>query len=150
MPPDCFSRNNPVAQALFQRTTHPAAAIRRSKFQLRRILDMALANKRIRSVKAVEDTAEAAKDSVTAMAGEARKDLGEFGESIAANAQQAVSTVSDRLKSVGVDPDILASVAKDQASNLQQFIAEELKTRPVRALGVAAAVGLVLGLMTTR
>jgi ElaB/YqjD/DUF883 family membrane-anchored ribosome-binding protein len=111
---------------------------------------MALANKRIRSVKAVEDTAEAAKDSVTAMAGEVRKDLGELGESIANNAQQAVSTVSDRLKSVGVDPDILASVAKDQASNLQQFIAEELKTRPVRALGVAAAVGLVLGLMTTR
>jgi ElaB/YqjD/DUF883 family membrane-anchored ribosome-binding protein len=111
---------------------------------------MALANKRIRSVKSVEDTAEAAKESVSAMAGEMRKDLGELGESIAANAQQAVSTVSGRLKSVGVDPEVMANAAKDQASLLQQFIAEELKTRPVRALGVAAAIGLVVGLMTTR
>jgi ElaB/YqjD/DUF883 family membrane-anchored ribosome-binding protein len=111
---------------------------------------MSLAEKRIRATKAIEDKAESGYETVRDLAGNVRKDVGEMGENLMSNAQSAVASVSDRMKQVGIDPDVMTNAAKDQATLLQQFIAEELKTRPVRALGVAAALGLVVGLLTTR
>jgi ElaB/YqjD/DUF883 family membrane-anchored ribosome-binding protein len=58
--------------------------------------------------------------------------------------------VSGKLKSVGVDTDVMVDAAKEQVSDLQRLLMEEMRARPMRALGVAAAVGLFVGLMTAR
>jgi ElaB/YqjD/DUF883 family membrane-anchored ribosome-binding protein len=111
---------------------------------------MALASKRIRPVKAVEEMAVEATETVAKQADRIRQDAADAGARLATTAQEAAASVSERLKSVGVDTDVMADAAKEQASQLQQLIADELKSRPMRALGVAAAVGLVVGLMTAR
>jgi ElaB/YqjD/DUF883 family membrane-anchored ribosome-binding protein len=58
--------------------------------------------------------------------------------------------VSGKLKSVGVDTDQMVDAAKEQVSDLQRLLADELQAHPMRALGIAAAVGLFVGLMTAR
>lgn len=63
-------------------------------------------------------------------------------------AGQMADTVSSRLKSAGVDTDAMVSAAKDKTTELQRIIADELQARPMRALGIAAAIGLVFGLMS--
>jgi ElaB/YqjD/DUF883 family membrane-anchored ribosome-binding protein len=111
---------------------------------------MALASKRIRPAKSVEDMAHETAETMTEHAERARASASEMGSQIAASAQEAAASVSQRLKSVGVDTDVMVDAAKGQATQLQQMFAEELKDRPMRALGVAAAVGLVVGLLTAR
>lgn len=59
-------------------------------------------------------------------------------------------TVSNKLKTVGVDTDVMVTAAKDQASELQRLIGDELRARPLRALSIAAALGVVVGLLTSR
>lgn len=44
----------------------------------------------------------------------------------------------------------MATAARDQASELQRMLGDELKAHPMRALGIAAAVGVFVGLMTAR
>lgn len=79
-----------------------------------------------------------------------RQDASELGEKMMHNASEMAENVSTRLKSVGVDTDVMVDAAKGQASELQRLIAEELRTRPIRALGIAAVLGIVVGMMTTR
>lgn len=79
-----------------------------------------------------------------------RQDASELGETVMRNASEVAETVSAKLKAVGVDTDVMVDAAKGQASELQRLIAEELRARPLRALGIAAALGLVVGMMTTR
>ncbi|MBN9061362.1 MAG: hypothetical protein BGP06_15510 [Rhizobiales bacterium 65-9] len=62
----------------------------------------------------------------------------------------AVSHIGEKLKTVGVDTDVMKDAAKEQASELQRLLVDELKRRPMRTLGVAAGVGFVLGLLATR
>jgi ElaB/YqjD/DUF883 family membrane-anchored ribosome-binding protein len=111
---------------------------------------MALASKRIRPVKAVEDAAADATETVTRTVENLRHDAADASARLAETAQDAAATVSRKLKSVGVDTNVMADAAKDQASQLQQLIVDELKARPARALVAAAAVGLVVGLITAR
>jgi ElaB/YqjD/DUF883 family membrane-anchored ribosome-binding protein len=74
----------------------------------------------------------------------------EMADSVMRNASEMAETVSTKLKTVGVDTDVMAHAAKDQASELQRMIGQELQTHPMRALGIAAAVGVFVGLMTAR
>lgn len=71
-------------------------------------------------------------------------------DNLANKASDVADTVSTKLKTVGVDTDVMVTAAKDQATELQRMLAQELQARPMRALGVAAAVGLFVGLLTTR
>lgn len=79
-----------------------------------------------------------------------RQDASELGDKMMRNASEMAENVSTKLKSVGVDTDVMVDAAKGQASELQRIITEELRTRPLRALGIAAALGIVVGMMTTR
>jgi ElaB/YqjD/DUF883 family membrane-anchored ribosome-binding protein len=65
-------------------------------------------------------------------------------------ASEAAEAVSTRLKSAGIDTDVMTDAARRQTTELQRMVAEELQARPLRALGIAAAVGAVLGIMITR
>jgi ElaB/YqjD/DUF883 family membrane-anchored ribosome-binding protein len=111
---------------------------------------MTPASRKFRAVKAVEDTVDAASAKTADMAHSVKEDLDAVGQSISNGAVEAVATVSEKLKAVGVDTDAMTSAAKEHASELQKLIAEELRNRPMRALGVAAAIGVVVGLMTAR
>jgi ElaB/YqjD/DUF883 family membrane-anchored ribosome-binding protein len=78
------------------------------------------------------------------------QDASEMADSVKRNASDLAETVATKLKTVGVDTDVMASAAKDQASELQRMIGNELQAHPMRALGIAAAVGVFVGLLTAR
>lgn len=52
---------------------------------------------------------------------------------------------SDSLKAYGVDTDVMTEAATERVSDLQQAIVDEVRARPLRALGWAAAAGFVFG-----
>jgi ElaB/YqjD/DUF883 family membrane-anchored ribosome-binding protein len=106
-------------------------------------------------------SAKRAKDEVVAggaeLAGEARetaarakREAGAIEDSLTRGAEDLVATVNEKLRSVGVDTDRMADVAKEQATELQRLIEEEIRERPLRALGLAAAVGLFVGFLSAR
>ncbi len=111
---------------------------------------MAELNRARRMAQSAESTAESAQDAVMSMASDVRDNIADVGASVTRTAQDAIGSVSRRMKDAGVDPDVMADAAKKQASKLQQAVEEELRERPVRTLAIAAAVGLFVGLMTTR
>jgi ElaB/YqjD/DUF883 family membrane-anchored ribosome-binding protein len=95
--------------------------------------------------------------SPAAMAARARaagRSLGEQAEEIEENltrgAEDLAANVSNKLKSVGVDTDRMVEVAREQAGDLEELIMREIRERPLRALGVAAAVGLFVGFLSAR
>ncbi|WID98420.1 hypothetical protein QO058_09365 [Bosea vestrisii] len=57
---------------------------------------------------------------------------------------------SDRLNAYGVDTDVMTEAATERVSELQQLIIDEVRARPLRALGWAAAVGVVFGFWAAR
>ena len=48
-------------------------------------------------------------------------------------------------KSIGVDTEQMTEVASERVSELQELIMDEIRARPLRALGWAAAAGVVFG-----
>lgn len=64
--------------------------------------------------------------------------------------QRAANAVSDTLKTVGVDTDRVAEAATERVSEFQRMLEDEIRARPLRALGWAAAAGLVVGIMAAR
>jgi ElaB/YqjD/DUF883 family membrane-anchored ribosome-binding protein len=94
----------------------------------------------------VEDVAERAK----AGGRRVREEVDEIEASLTRGAEDLAATVSSRLRAVGVDTDKMADIAREQASDLQDLIAREIQERPLRALGLAAAVGLFVGFLSAR
>lgn len=58
--------------------------------------------------------------------------------------------VASNLKSFGVDTDQMTELAGERVSELQQLLIDEIKARPLRALGWAAAAGVVFGIWAAR
>ncbi|WP_332680809.1 glycine zipper domain-containing protein [Bosea sp. (in: a-proteobacteria)] len=79
-----------------------------------------------------------------------RGEASEIEDSLARGAEDLAATVSNRLRAVGVDTDKMVDVAKEQAGDLQDLIVREIQERPLRALGLAAAVGLFVGFLSAR
>lgn len=53
--------------------------------------------------------------------------------------------ISGSLKAYGVDTNQMTEVAGERVSELQRLIMDEVKARPMRALGWAAAAGVIFG-----
>ncbi|MBN9443803.1 DUF883 C-terminal domain-containing protein [Bosea sp. (in: a-proteobacteria)] len=83
-------------------------------------------------------------------ASRAKRQAGALEETLTRSAEDIAATVGDRLRSVGVDPDRMVDVAREQATELQKLIEDEIRERPLRALGLAAAVGLFVGFLSAR
>lgn len=79
-----------------------------------------------------------------------REEASEIEDSLARGAEDLAATVSSKLKAVGVDTDKMVDVAREQAGDLQELIIREIQERPLRALGLAAAVGLFVGFLSAR
>jgi ElaB/YqjD/DUF883 family membrane-anchored ribosome-binding protein len=58
--------------------------------------------------------------------------------------------IAGSLKTHGVDTHQMTEVAGERMSELQQLIIDEVKARPMRALGWAAAAGVVFGFWAAR
>lgn len=106
------------------------------------------------SVKRAKDEVVAGGETIAAEArettGRVKREAAAIEESLTRGAEDLVATVSERLRSVGVDTDRMVDVAKEQATDLQRLIEEEIRERPLRALGLAAAVGLFVGFLSAR
>jgi len=106
------------------------------------------------TAKQAKDEAVAAGDHVATearrVAASAKREAGAIEDSLSRGAEDLVATVGERLRSAGVDTDRMVEVAKEQATDLQRLIEEEIRERPLRALGLAAAVGLFVGFLSAR
>jgi ElaB/YqjD/DUF883 family membrane-anchored ribosome-binding protein len=69
---------------------------------------------------------------------------------IVRGAEEIAAQVNDTLRAVGVDTDRMVDAAKKQAGDLESMIIDEIRARPLRAVGLAAAVGLFVGFLTAR
>lgn len=85
-------------------------------------------------------------------ASQARRSIGgaQAADRVARTTSDLADQVSTSLKSYGVDTDQMKAIARDQAGQLQQALVDTVRSRPIAALAVAAALGVVLGVMTTR
>lgn len=106
------------------------------------------------AAKSAKANIEAGVDEVKAEArrtgSRAKSQADDLQDTLSRGAEDVVATVSERLRSVGVDADRMVDVAKEQVSDLQQLIEDEIRERPLRALGLAAAVGLFVGFISAR
>jgi ElaB/YqjD/DUF883 family membrane-anchored ribosome-binding protein len=84
------------------------------------------------------------------LAGQAIEKGAHAADRVAQTTSDLADQVSGSLKSYGVDAGRVQAVARDQAGQLQQALIDTVRSRPVAALAVAAAIGVVLGVMTTR
>jgi len=76
-----------------------------------------------------------------------KADEGEVGRGRASLENEATT---QRLKNYGVDTEVMAEAATERVSELQQMIMDEVRARPLRALGWAAAAGVVFGVWAAK
>lgn len=107
---------------------------------------MSYSDNRERVARSVEAAKQEANEAVRNIADKASREAGDLKRAVA----DAAGEVNTRLKDVGVDTDVMVSAAKEQVSELQRLVSDELRARPMRALGIAAAVGFIFGIMSTR
>jgi ElaB/YqjD/DUF883 family membrane-anchored ribosome-binding protein len=67
------------------------------------------------------------------------------GRSGSEPSEEGRGSVASQLKSYGVDTNQMTEAATERASELQQLIIEEIRARPLRAIGWAAATGVLFG-----
>ena len=91
-----------------------------------------------------------ASDRMNEMGVAVGRDAEAFRNSVARSASDLMDSVNARLRSIGVDPDALGNVARDQAGELQKYVEGEIRHRPLRAVGVALALGAVVGFLSAR
>jgi ElaB/YqjD/DUF883 family membrane-anchored ribosome-binding protein len=73
-----------------------------------------------------------------------------ISDNIVAGAKSMAEQASNRLKAAGIDTEDAIEMAEERAVDFQDMLMEEIRERPFRALGWAAAAGFVLGIMSAR
>jgi ElaB/YqjD/DUF883 family membrane-anchored ribosome-binding protein len=99
---------------------------------------------------AADAKASDAKASAQKASHRVKRETSELEASLTRSAEDLAATVTEKLRAVGVDTDKMVGVAQEQATDLQRIIVQEIQERPLRALGVAAAVGLFVGFLSAR
>ena len=61
-----------------------------------------------------------------------------------------VDRIEDGLDKAGIDPVQVLDTAQARVSDLQTMLLDEIRARPLRAVGWAAAAGVLVGLMSAR
>lgn len=60
------------------------------------------------------------------------------------------TSLNARLKDLGVDADRMIEGAKEGAVSLEKRLADEVVSRPLRSLAIAAGLGIALGFLTRK
>lgn len=106
------------------------------------------------AAKSAKDHLERGMDEVTSQVRQtgarAKNKAAELEDTLTRGGDDIAATVSDRLRAVGVDADRMVDVAREQVSELQQLVEDEIRERPLRALAIAAAIGLFVGYISAR
>lgn len=106
------------------------------------------------AAKSAKDHLERGMDEVTSQVRQtgarAKNKAAELEDTLTRCGDDIAATVSDRLRAVGVDADRMVDVAREQVSELQQLVEDEIRERPLRALAIAAAIGLFVGYISAR
>lgn len=79
-----------------------------------------------------------------------QRDAKAFRASVERSASELMESVNARLRAVGVDPDVIGHMARDQAGEAQRYLEREIRHRPLRAVGAALALGAIVGFLTAR
>jgi ElaB/YqjD/DUF883 family membrane-anchored ribosome-binding protein len=111
---------------------------------------MAIAAKNASILEAAETMGNDAVNYVKAKANSAEHNAAALERRVAGDMSEMAETVSGKLKAVGIDTGVMADLAKDEAGELQRLVTEQLKNHPARTLGIVAAIGVFVGLMTKR
>lgn len=96
------------------------------------------------------DAANNASERATAAAEAALERILAIEEKLGKRASRAADALSARLKAAGLDADSLGDTAREHAGALQDKLVTELRERPLRTLGLAAAIGVILGMWSSR
>jgi ElaB/YqjD/DUF883 family membrane-anchored ribosome-binding protein len=105
---------------------------------------------------AMRDKAETVRDDIAStaetVAARAGQTAAEVGDKAAAASQAAlreidhlVATLTEKVRSLGVDTDRMADRARSTVSAVEQSIIREVSDRPLRALAIAGLIGLAIG-----
>lgn len=111
---------------------------------------MAVAAKNASLLETAETIGDEAMNYVKATANSARNSAAAMESRVVHDVTEIADTVSGKLKSVGIDTEVMAELAKGEASELQRLVTDQLKNHPTRTLGIVAALGVFIGLMTRR
>jgi ElaB/YqjD/DUF883 family membrane-anchored ribosome-binding protein len=111
---------------------------------------MAVTAKKASIMEAAEAMRDDAVNYVKATANSAEHSAAALEDRVVRNVADMAGTVSGKLKAVGIDTDVMADLAKGEASELQRLVTEQLRNHPTRTLGIVAAFGVFIGLMTKR
>jgi ElaB/YqjD/DUF883 family membrane-anchored ribosome-binding protein len=98
----------------------------------------------------VENAAGNIKGQARSAANRVKSEADSIEASLTRGAEELAANVGEKLRSAGLDTDKIVDVAREQASELQRLIEDEIRDRPLRALGLAAAVGLFVGFLSAR
>lgn len=101
----------------------------------------------LKDAKAVQaETLERASETIEAVA----RDAASVGKVVQRSAADIAAEVTRKLREAGIDTDQLVITAREQAGDLQRRLADEVRERPLRAIGFATLAGLAFGLITSR
>lgn len=73
-----------------------------------------------------------------------------MGGNMGAGAKDIAEQASQKLKVLGIDAEGVVEDAEERVGDLQEMLMEEIRERPFRALGWAAAAGFILGIISAR
>jgi ElaB/YqjD/DUF883 family membrane-anchored ribosome-binding protein len=79
-----------------------------------------------------------------------RNEAGELRSMAAHGAANASDAVASGIRSANAEADVILDAAKQQGAALQKLIGTELRVHPLRSIGIAAAIGLIVGLLSRR
>lgn len=93
-----------------------------------------------------EDVIDRTKDVLDSV----QRDAAAVTKVVQRSAADIAAEVTKKLREAGVDTDQIIVTAREQADHVQRRITDEIRERPLRALGFAALAGVVFGLVTAR
>lgn len=73
-----------------------------------------------------------------------------IGETVSRGARQARRALNERLNAAGLQTDQISEMATQKAGELQEQVENYVVENPLRAVAIAAGVGLLIGAMSRR
>lgn len=80
----------------------------------------------------------------------AERDVGPLTEAVSRGARQARRVIDRKVAQVADQTNEMADAARAQATDLQQAVEDYVVDNPLRAVAIAAGVGLLIGAMSRR
>lgn len=96
------------------------------------------------------EMAEAGRETKNRIAREASEKADEFNRAAYRELADLAETIQAKLKDIGFDAGEMANQAKTRVAQAEKTVAAEVAEHPLRSLAIAAAAGVVIGLVARR